>query len=218
MGSVDAAFASALQARLGLRRAVETGTYLGSTARKLARIFPDVVTIELSAELHARAVEALKDLPNVTAVAGHSVDRLGELADGVPTLYFLDGHWSAGATSGESDECPVLRELAVIGAGHPDDCLVIDDARMFASAPPPPLDPRQWPPLVEVLDAIRALRPQHIVTVVDDQVIAVPESARQALDEYGWRLQHMSFPEAKLRGLAGLARARLDRLVDARRP
>jgi len=31
----------------------------------------------------------------------------------------------------------VLDELAAIADGHPDDSIVIDDARLYAAAPPP---------------------------------------------------------------------------------
>src|SRR5690349_3797999 len=112
MGSVDLRFAADLRDRLGLRRAVETGTYKGRTARALAQVFPAVVTIELSRELHERAVRRLGDLPGVTPLQGHSAERLGELppADG-GSLYFLDGHWSGGVTAGQEDDCPLLAEL-----------------------------------------------------------------------------------------------------------
>lgn len=211
MGSVDLTFASELVAAAGLRRAVETGTYRGRTARALAGIFPSVVTIELSPELHRQAVEALRDVSAVQALQGHSAQVLRDVHDpDVPTFYFLDGHWSAGVTAGAGDQCPVLDEIRAIGAGHPDDCLLIDDARLFASAPPPPMDPQAWPTLVEVFDAIREQRPDHRVTVLGDQVIAVPERARVALDAYGLRVQRAQ--ESLLdraKGVAFQARERL---------
>jgi hypothetical protein len=190
MGSVDLAFATDLRDRLGLKRAVETGTFRGVTTRKLAGVFELVATIELSPELHRIAEVSLRDLPNVRVLHGHSAERLAELSDpDVATLYFLDGHWSGASTWGEDDECPVLRELAAIGAGHPNDCIVIDDAHLFASAPPPPHNVDQWPMLVDLIDAIRAHRPEHIVTVLGNQVIATPRRARPAVDDYGLRLQ-----------------------------
>jgi hypothetical protein len=196
MGSVDLAFASDLRDRLGLKRAVETGTFRGTTSRKLAPLFESVATIELSPTLHQRAEVALRDLRNVRVLQGDSAERLMELSDpDVPTLYFLDGHWSGGSTSGVEDQCPVLRELAMIGSGHPDDCIVIDDARLFASAPPPPHNVDQWPTLMDIFDAIRRHRPDHIVTVLGDQIIAAPTRGRPAIDAYGLRIQ----PKPQLR-------------------
>jgi hypothetical protein len=193
MGTIELTLAAELRDALQLRRAVETGTYRGMTARALAALFESVVTIELSQDMHRQAVTALRDLSNVQAIQGHSSEVLCRIARrDAATLYFLDGHWSGGATAGAGDECPLLDELAAIGAGHEDDCLVIDDARLFTSAPPPPHDPAQWPILVEVIDAIRLRHPHHAVTLLDDQIIAVPPRARPALDDYGRRVQEAS--------------------------
>ena len=217
------ALATELRQALGLRRAVETGTYTGAGARALARVFAEVVTIELSPELHHAAAGALASSPNVVAIQGSSPERLGPLAaEGVPSLYFLDGHWSGGPTAGADEECPVLAEIAAIGAGHPDDCLVIDDARLFAAAPPPPHDAAHWPTLIELFDAVRAQRPTHHVTVLADQVLAVPRRAKPVLDRFGQREATLAAGElgAAARGLARSLRSRLaparERLVRLR--
>lgn len=211
MGTVDVQLATDLKGLLGLRRAVETGTYRGRTARALAAIYPAVVTIELSPELHRRAVEALRDVPSVEARLGHSSQVLRDVADPTaPTLFYLDGHWSGGVTAGEEDECPVLEEIAAIGAGNPNDCLVIDDANLFTSAPPPPHDPKAWPSLTEIFDAIRTLRPDHFLTVLGNQVIAVPEAGRQAVDAYGLRVQHAQLSVVdRVKGLAYATKERV---------
>jgi hypothetical protein len=212
MGSVDLTFAKDLRQQAGVTRAVETGTFRGLTARSLATVFDEVVTIELSAELHAEAAEALADTPSITALQGHSAQRLAEVADAArPTLYFLDGHWSGGNTEGADDECPVMEELAAIGAGNPDDCFIIDDARLFTSAPPPPHRAEQWPTLIEVFDALRERHPEHIVTLLDDQIVAAPRRAKAAVDAHGQRVQRVSPIVAKARGLSGVVRQKLGR-------
>src|SRR4051794_3087500 len=145
MGSVPPTLASALRDQLELRRAVETGTYHGVTARILGGIFDEGVTVELSPELAARAAAGLADAPTVRVINGDSRTELGDLADGeLATLYFLDGHWSGGPTAGVDAECPVLEEIAALAHGHPRDCVFVDDARLFAAAPPPPHKPEQW--------------------------------------------------------------------------
>ena len=189
MVRVDEDLISRLQAELRLERAIETGTYLGETTRALAAIFPAVVTIERSEQLYRDAAEAMRSLANVKVLHGHSAERLPAVVDpSAPSLYFLDGHWSAGITVGADDECPLLQELEVIGQGAAADCIIIDDARLFAAPPPPPHDPDAWPTLLEVLDALRALHPAHHLTVLGDQVIAVPAEAKQAVDRYGQSL------------------------------
>jgi|SRR5215204_3865896 len=140
MGSVPEEVATELRDRLALVRGVDTGTYHGYGARRLARIFDHAVTIELSEPLWRQARSRYGDVSNLDFLRGHSL--LPEIVDeALPTFYFLDGHWSGGPTAGETDECPVLAEVAAIGAGHEKDCIAIDDARLFAAAPPPPHDP-----------------------------------------------------------------------------
>lgn len=198
MGGLSASLAQELRDALGLRRAIETGTLHGGGARLIAEIFPEAVSIELSAELHARAAEALAEVSNVTLLQGDSRLVLPPLVDaGRPTLYFLDGHWSGGETAGQEDECPVLDELAALRGGHPDDCVIIDDARLFESAPPPPHDPGDWPSIERVLDAIRAVRPDHEVVVAHDQVVAVPPRARHLIEL--WMAGRLDAPARRLR-------------------
>jgi hypothetical protein len=186
VGSVPPRLATALRDQLELRRAVETGTYHGITARILGGIFDEVVTVELSSELAASAAAGLVDTPNVRVVNGDSRRELGGLADReLPTLYFLDGHWSGGPTAGVDAECPVLEEIAALAQGNPRDCVFVDDARLFAAPPPPPHKPDQWPTLMEVLDALRQIRPGHHLTLLEDQVIAVPAAAKPLIDAFG---------------------------------
>jgi hypothetical protein len=186
MGAVPIAVAAELQRALSLTRAVETGTYLGEGARRLARIFPKVITIELSDEMCAQAQSALRAERSIEVLCGDSRSVLPELVDpAAATLFFLDGHWSAGNTACGDLECPVLAELEVLRGGNPNDCFVIDDARYFAAAPPPPHDASQWPRLVEVFDALRVGWPRHHVTLLDDQVIAVPAEGVPFVDAYG---------------------------------
>jgi hypothetical protein len=209
MGQVPLDLAVELRNRLGLRRAVETGTYSGAGARRLTTIFESVVTIELSRELWERARRAQADVANLELRQGDSRMELPRLVDpAVPTLYFLDGHWSGGPTAGQSDECPVLDELQAVAAGNAEDCLLIDDARLFAAPPPPPHDPSQWPTLIEVFDALRATRPGHHITVLDDLVIAVPEHAKPVVDRFGQRVAEPQGPSLARRVAHALLRLR----------
>jgi hypothetical protein len=188
MSEVPIGLASELRAVLGLTRACETGTFQGEGAEALAGVFPSVVTVELSEELHVGAKARLAANSRISFALGDSRDVLPGLADpSVPTLWFLDGHWSDGPTAGSDAQCPVMAEIEAVGGGHPDDCIVIDDARLFLAAPPPPYDPGQWPTIVEVIDALRRVRPGHHVTVLEDQVIAVPQRARAVVDRHGQR-------------------------------
>jgi hypothetical protein len=181
VGSFPKQLAIDLRDRLGLVRAVETGTFTGATARMLSELFDQTVTIERSDEYYARAREVLGELPNVRQVHGHSAEELGPIArEGGPTIYWLDAHWSGMDTAGSDDPAPLLRELTAMGGGDARDCIVIDDAREFAATPD-----EGWPELVEVLDAIRAQRPATHVTVVHDLIVAVPREAKDIVDAFG---------------------------------
>jgi hypothetical protein len=213
---VPVALATQLRDELGLATAIETGTFRGASARQLASLFSRVWTIEWSEQLWAQARERLLDQPGITCLQGSSADVIGDAIESAagPSLYWLDGHWSGGETAGSVDECPVLAEIGAIdasphGAGS---AVLIDDARLFLSPPPPPHDREQWPSFLDLLDALRAHH-KRFVTVVEDVVVAVPLSARRTVEDYGTAvtLAQQAAPGSALvrrlsRRVAGLAR------------
>lgn len=187
MGTVPVELAEKLQNSLTLTRAVETGTFEGDGARALARLFPQVVSIELSDVNFTRARRSLSSIKSIELIHGDSRQALPALLrPDVPTLYFLDGHWSEGP-AGEDSQCPVMDELAALRGGHPNDCVIIDDAQFFLAAPPPPYDPAHWPRLVDLIDALRIGYPSHHITLLNDQVVAVPAAAAPIVDLIGMR-------------------------------
>lgn len=185
MPSITESLVGPLQSTLSLVRGVETGTFRGDGLRRLAKFLPEAISIELSPRYFTVASEATADLPNALVMQGHSAEVIPTLVDpNKPTLWFLDGHWSTLDTAGADDQCPVMREIPAIAGGHPDDVIVVDDARLFLVTAPPPQDPAQWPTLLQIIDALRAVHPGHHVTVINDQIISVPPRARAALDSY----------------------------------
>jgi hypothetical protein len=142
-------------------------------------MFPSVITVELSDRYFELAKADLAALTNIFAEHGSSPAVLRELA-ATPTLYWLDAHWSGLDTAGEENPCPVLDEIAAIPA-HPDDCLLIDDARLFAAT----REPDRWPTLVRVIDALRRARPDAHVTVLHDLILCVPQEAKDIVDDFG---------------------------------
>jgi predicted O-methyltransferase YrrM len=76
MGSVPISLVRDLARSLDLRRAIESGTYLGEGTRRLADFFPSVVSIELAPDLHSAAAESLRDRANVQLVLGDSREVL----------------------------------------------------------------------------------------------------------------------------------------------
>lgn len=159
---------------VGARTLVETGTNVGNSAAAAAPLFERVVTIEKDPTLHAAARDRHGELQNVEWVLGDSRDVLPQLDLSEPTVFWLDGHWSAGDTAGEGDECPLLDELATIGPQH---AILIDDARLFTEPPPPPHDPAQWPTLEQVMAALA----NREVAIREDIVVALPRRLRSRL-------------------------------------
>ena len=176
---------------------METGTFQGGGARALAAMFPAVVTVELSDRYFELARAELSAVPNVVTEHGASPDVLRRL-EAAPTLYWLDAHWSGLDTAGEDHPCPVLEEIAAIPP-HPADCLLIDDARLFAAS----REPEQWPTLVHVIDALRKARPAAHVTVLHDLILSVPPEAKDLVDDFGTGHAEQVWAAAEEARLAG---------------
>lgn len=184
MGTIPAPLARSLRRRLGLRHAVETGTWVGGGALLLSDAFDDVTTIELSPEVAARAREILAREP-VTVVEGDSRVLLRPSTE--PTFYFLDAHWCGGNTGGVDAECPVLEELDAIAGGHADDVIVIDDAKLFVEPPEPPHRADDWPSVGMVEERLHLHWPAHRVILAHDQILAVPERAADLVERWASR-------------------------------
>jgi hypothetical protein len=114
---------------------VESGTYLGDSVPVALRVFPSVHTIEISSELCEAARRRFAHDARVTCHLGNSPDVLATLLPSlgqIPTVFWLDAHWSKGQTSFHSVHVPLLHELQVICDKALGPCLiVIDDVRLF---------------------------------------------------------------------------------------
>lgn len=120
--------------RAGMRTFVETGTHIGKTAQYMSSRLDRCHTIELSESLYEAARHSLADRQNVSLYRGDSADVLPTILakiDG-PALFWLDAHYSSGATAGGKDYTPIETELRTIFAhGVKDHVVLIDDARDF---------------------------------------------------------------------------------------
>src|SRR5205807_3205600 len=165
MGKLNEQLARAA-ASTGVRRAVETGTYLGDGALVLGAVFDRVETIEWSRYLWFRAWFRLFRYRNVRVRLGDSAKWLRPSTE--PTLYWLDGHWSGGKTAGENRQCPLVDELLATSPGTHGDWYLIDDARLFAGRLDSELDPAQWPTLEQIRATVETARPNYEMAVRED--------------------------------------------------
>ena len=172
-------FVQALHAASPFTAFVETGTLNGGTARWASEIFPEVHTVEKFRKNFEESKTFVKDRPNVTCHWGDSAEILPKILpayEGKPLLFWLDAHFCGANSAGTDHQCPLLRELDAL-RGRPGDVILIDDARLFLSAPPPPNDPSDWPGLVEICEHFRSWsQPRHL-QVVDDIIFSIPKSS-----------------------------------------
>jgi hypothetical protein len=122
--------------RYGLPTLVETGTYKADTVRALRRCFTEIYSIEVDPVLHRQAQHRCRRQRNAVLLLGDSAHRLVEVVGRMrgPGLFWLDAHYSGGATGMAALETPVLAELRAILSGpvrgH---VILIDDYREFVA-------------------------------------------------------------------------------------
>ena len=147
----------------GISVLVETGTYLGHMVSAMQDQFERIYSIELAPELARKATARFATNHSITILHGDSGTLLPEILDGIaqPCVFWLDGHYSGGATAMGETETPVLAELRAI-LRHPyRNVILIDDARLFTGT-------RTYP----TVDELRAMLTGtgYRLTVSDDVI------------------------------------------------
>ena len=188
---------------------VETGTFLGNTARWASQHFRQVFTIEFAEPIYQQALAAHGHVPQITLLFGHTREQLAALLPrlGAPAIFWLDAHWSDGATYGANDECPILDEIAIILGDQEQHFILIDDARLFLASPPQPHQATQWPDIAAVLRALDA-RGRRYTVVLEDVIISAPAAAEAELRGYFQHYTTAQLRQSQPRRPGLLARAR----------
>jgi hypothetical protein len=148
---------------------VETGTYLGDMVDAMRADFEQVISIELSEELAQHARARFARASNVQVLCGDSGKLLPEVVSRLmaPTLFWLDGHYSAGVTAKGDRETPILEELEAIFSGSTGPhVLLIDDARCFGSG--------DYPSIQQVQALVMKYRPGWQFAVAGDIIRICP--------------------------------------------
>lgn len=175
-----------LSSAFSIENFVETGTYEGRAAVWAAEHFQKVYTIEFSETFYRETFEKNKHLENIEFIFGDSRNRLEKVVAELnqPALFWLDAHWSGGATYGENDQCPLLEELKIISQSTFDNFIFIDDARLFTSPPQTPHKPEQWSDIASIIETIRGERSDKYIVIIEDVIIAVPAFAKKIVADY----------------------------------
>lgn len=175
-----------LSSEFAIRNFVETGTYEGATACWASEHFENVFTIEMSEHFYEETRKKYDRRENINFIFGDSrvelrkiVGKLNESA-----IFWLDAHWSGGATYGDDDQCPIIKEIEIINDSPRDNFIFIDDARLFASPPQPPHLPEQWADIVSVLKALQGVDNDKYIVIIEDVIIAVPAFAKTMVAHY----------------------------------
>lgn len=175
-----------LKEKFEIKNFVETGTYMGATAKWASKYFEKVSTVEKSDAIFSIATSNLSGIDNINIMNSDSRDALRELVREIkaPAIFWLDSHWSGGETYGEGDECPLIEELDIIYQSSVPHLLLIDDARLFLSPPPMPHDTEHWPTISDVLFCIHSHDKESYTIVIDDVIVSVPQYAKSLLIDF----------------------------------
>ena len=147
--------------------AVETGTYKGSTAKKLTSIAMRVTTIEANQDFYMKALKWVDKFDNLTLLHGDSGALIGSAlpkAD-VNCMVWLDAHFSGGKTAGQLNPCPLMNELSQVLPVRSaiNSIILIDDSRGLIGT-------SGWPLLSDLVGLLKDNGFSSII--IDDVLIA----------------------------------------------
>lgn len=167
---VKAGLVRQYSANYGIRTFIETGTFFGDMLAALQNDFDRLTSIELEANLAAKARARFRDQPKIRILQGDSSVRLTEVIATLeePSIFWLDAHYSGGVTTAGESETPIIAELNNLFAARLlNHVILIDDARLFGNA-------SDYPSLHEISRLVLSHRPGWTMSVETDIIRIEP--------------------------------------------
>jgi hypothetical protein len=120
------------------------------------------ISIELDPTLAEFARVRFGSSPNVEIIIGDSAEALVAVVAGLvgPALFWLDGHYSGGATA-DSGESPIMAEIDTVLSSEFEHTILIDDVRLFDGT-------NGYPTVAALRTRVEALRAGWQFTVHND--------------------------------------------------
>ena len=156
--------------RYGLRVFVESGTYFGDMLEAMKADFDRIYSVELSRDLHEKAITRFQGINNIELIHGDSSIELERIMAKInqPALFWLDGHYSAGVTARGAKDTPIYEELChILNASERGHVIIVDDARCFGTDP-------AYPSIEELSELIKK-RSNLDIRVQDDSIRITPK-------------------------------------------
>ena len=156
--------------RYGLRVFVESGTYFSDMLEAMKADFDRIYSVELSRDLHEKAITRFQGRNNIELIHGDSSIELERIMAKInqPALFWLDGHYSAGVTARGAKDTPIYEELRhILNASERGHVIIVDDARCFGTDP-------AYPSIEELSELIKK-RSNLDIRVQDDSIRITPK-------------------------------------------
>ena len=156
--------------RYRLRVLVETGTFYGDMVEAMKADFDRIFSIELNRDLYEKAMLRFEGVDNIELIHGGSGIELQSIMNKInqATLFWLDGHYSAGVTAKGEIDTPIYEELRhILNGPERRHIIIVDDARCFGTNP-------AYPSIEELSEFIKSKRPNLDIAVQDDSIRITP--------------------------------------------
>jgi hypothetical protein len=157
---------------------VETGTFFGDTIEHFKNSFEKLYSIELSADLAARAQKRFENNSKIQILQGDSGELLADIVSKLnkPALFWLDGHYSSEfhhngefiRTARTDKDTPVEKEIETLMKSNQPHVILIDDARLFTGK-------GDYPTVSKIRKKITSSSFQYKLKVEKDIIIITPQ-------------------------------------------